>query len=408
MKKIEILILISFLLILGCKKDNPIDDEPEPDPSTENFDITPNFEVLHVFDGEEMELIERTPDNGFITATFNNTNFEVIKLSSTHDVQWRMNFGGSGSDYPKAILVTNDGYIMSSTSNSSDGDVIQNHGGYDSWHFKLSQSGSLLWEQCFGGSGNDGVDGSISIVETGVGDYTMFGHSTSTDGDVSQNNGGFDAWFYKINSSGTIQFEKNYGGGNNDFGRKILKNDAGYVLLLDSESTNGEFNSIGSWVVQINESGSIMWKTFLGGLHSGTIILTTDGGIFAVNSSSTGLLLNKLDINGTILESNSIDIPFAQDRAKHAIETTDGGFIIYGKLNVSNGGEVFLVRTTPLLNKVYEQIYPGNLADIPVSIVKGNSADSYLFQFMTRSKNLPGINYSSFKATVFMELTEEY
>ena len=46
--------------------------------------------------------------------------------------------------------------MFSSYTDSNDGDVSGNHGSGDSWVVKLDTLGTILAQNCYGGSGNDG------------------------------------------------------------------------------------------------------------------------------------------------------------------------------------------------------------------------------------------------------------
>ena len=57
------------------------------------------------------------------------------------------------------------------------------------------------------------------------------GFTLSNDGDVTGNHGLNDIWLVKINSAGTLQWQKCFGGSGDDFGRWIqLTSDGGYLI----------------------------------------------------------------------------------------------------------------------------------------------------------------------------------
>src|SRR6476659_6468485 len=102
-------------------------------------------------------------------------------------IQWQKTLGGSGSDGAYSVKLTSDGgYIIAGVSYSSDGDVTGNHGDYDYWIVKLNSNGTIQWQKSMGGSGYDQAS---SIVQTTDGGYIIAGYSESNDGDVSGNHG---------------------------------------------------------------------------------------------------------------------------------------------------------------------------------------------------------------------------
>ena len=99
----------------------------------------------------------------------------------------------------KAIAHAADGvgYIFSGFSESSNGDVGENHGEWDAWLGRLSNSGELIWEQNYGGTDNDIAE---SIVVTEEGHVLFTGWTSSLDIDIEQNSGSEDLWVVCLES----------------------------------------------------------------------------------------------------------------------------------------------------------------------------------------------------------------
>ena len=101
-------------------------------------------------------------------------------------------FRGSAMKMNLSIQQTNDGgYIVAGYTDSKDGDVSGNHGGADDWIVKLDNLGKIQWQKSLGETGSDGA---LSIEQTKDGGYIVAGFTTSNDGDVSGNHGGWDYW----------------------------------------------------------------------------------------------------------------------------------------------------------------------------------------------------------------------
>ena len=74
-----------------------------------------------------------------------------------------------------SILTASDGgYILSGYSESNDGDVSGNHGLVDSWVVKLNTTGTIVWQKCLGGTKDNGF---YSILPTSDGGYILSGWS---------------------------------------------------------------------------------------------------------------------------------------------------------------------------------------------------------------------------------------
>lgn len=295
-------------------------------------------------------------NNGDATVNHGALDYWVVKLDAIGNIQWQKSFGGSGSDYGTYIQTASDGgYIVGGVSNSTGGDVTGNHNSTDSWILKLDTIGNIQWQKSLGGLGDDSVN---SIQNTADGGYIVAGDSNSIDGDITGNHGGFDYWVVKLDATGNIQWQKSLGGSGNDYGTSIqITVDGGYIIAGDSNSTNGDVTGNHGaedyWVVKIDSAGTIQWQKSFGGLaldKAQSIITTPDDGyiVAGYSSSSDGDVavnqgwydywLIKLDAIGTIQWQKSMG-GSSIDRAQSIQFTSDVGYIIAGH-TYSNNGDV--------------------------------------------------------------------
>ena len=178
------------------------------------------------------------------------------------------NFGGSNGEAARSIQQTTDqGYIIAGNSNSNDGDVGGNSGQFDAWVIKLDENGELEWEKNFGGSDNDAA---YSIQQTANQGYIVAGFSNSNDGDVGGNNGGSDFWIIKLDEDGVLVWEKNFGGSGDDEAYSIQQTtDQGYIIAGSSESNDGDVEANNGeadfWVVKLDIDGALVWENNFGG-----------------------------------------------------------------------------------------------------------------------------------------------
>jgi hypothetical protein len=142
--------------------------------------------------------IQLTTDGGYIMTGYQCESLYVLKINSIGTRLWQKWFGGSNYEGARSIKPTIDGgYIVAGETYSNNVNVTGNHGSYDAWVVRLNSMGDLLWQKCLGGTGFDGAN---SIQTTTDGGYIMAGFNTSTDGDVSGNNGSKDLWVVKLTS----------------------------------------------------------------------------------------------------------------------------------------------------------------------------------------------------------------
>lgn len=254
---------------------------------------------------DEAYSIQQTIDGGYIIAGTSNSidgditenqgssDYWIVKIDEIGTIQWQKSYGGSSWDEARVIQQTTDGgYIVAGNSNSNDGDITGNNGGYDYWIVKIDEIGTIEWEKSLGGSG---VDRAMSIIQTTDGEYIVAGYSDSIDGDVTGNHGYFDYWIVKLGENGTIQWQKTLGGGGEDRAMSIIQTtDGGYVLAGETYSWDGDVTQNNGdydfWIVKIDEFGTIRWQKTYGGSardQAKSIQQTTDSGyIVAGNTRS--------------------------------------------------------------------------------------------------------------------------
>ncbi len=167
--------------------------------------------------------------------------FWVIKISNTGALVWEKSFGGSEIDEARAISQTSDGnYLIVGDTRSNDLNVSLNNGAADLWALKISPNGTVLWEKTFGGSN---FDVGRSISKTQDNGFLISGSSRSSDGNLTTNKGQNDAWLLKINSSGDLEWEKSIGGSETDFFNDVVElNNQTIVAVGDSSSSNGDIS----------------------------------------------------------------------------------------------------------------------------------------------------------------------
>ena len=192
----------------------------------------------------------------------------VIKLNASGVKQWSNYYGGSFTDTAYDAIQTEDnGYMIVGSSDSDDVDILNNKGSYDFWVVKISNTGTLVWEKSFGGSE---IDEAHAISQTADGNYLIVGDTRSNDLDISQNHGAADLWVIKISPEGSLLWEKTLGGTNFDVGRSISKTqDNGFLISGSSRSTDGNLETNkgqnDAWILKINSNGNLEWQKIIGG-----------------------------------------------------------------------------------------------------------------------------------------------
>jgi hypothetical protein len=207
-------------------------------------------------------------NDGDVSGNHGVSDMWLVKLDSSGVLQWQKCFGGTDSDYAQSVDQTNDGgYVVAGWTNSNDGDVTGNHGGSDYWILKIDGFGNLQWQQCLGGTANDVA---YSVEQTTDGGYVVSGRVYSNDGDVTGNHGNYDYWIVKLDAGGNILWQNCLGGTNSEEAVSVRQTfDGGYIIAGWSSSNDGNisvnFGGWDYWLIKLDSQGNIQWQKCLGG-----------------------------------------------------------------------------------------------------------------------------------------------
>lgn len=125
----------------------------------------------------------------------------IVKIDSVGNLIWEKTLGGTGTDWLHYIQQTNDGeYVLAGYTGSDDGDLMGLRGrgiDYDSWIVKLSNIGNMQWQKVMGGTKDDIAR---CVKQTNDNGFIVSGSSGSSNGDLTKNNGKSDFWIVKLSS----------------------------------------------------------------------------------------------------------------------------------------------------------------------------------------------------------------
>ncbi len=238
----------------------------------------------------------------------------VAKIDSIGNFQWGKCIGGSDQDWATSIVATGDsGFIVAGGTTSNDGDFSGNHGQADAWVAKLTPTGDIQWTKCFGG---DTTDKAWVVIQTSDGGYLFTGMSQSTDDEVMGNHGNAgDAWVVKLDPSGNIEWQECVGGSKLDVGFNIIQLSNGdYALLGQTESSDGDIllnhGNEDIMLTILSNSSSVAAKTSLtpGSISlyplPATRIITID---YNLPSATTNLRIEVRNILGMIVSTSIVN-----------------------------------------------------------------------------------------------------
>jgi len=210
--------------------------------------------------------------NGDVTGNHGVYDYWVIKVDKNGNLKWENSFGGTSMDNGLGLSETNDGgMILGGNTGSFDGDVqCEHHSEIDAWVVKLDSLGDIEWERCYGGSNTESV---IRILPREDGSYILLGTTDSDDGDVSGNHGGFDFWVLKIDHEGNIIWQKCFGGSYDDdpiFFKRLSDGNfiAGGLTMSNDGDVSGNHSFEGyrdMWIFKFTPQGDLLWQQCFGG-----------------------------------------------------------------------------------------------------------------------------------------------
>jgi hypothetical protein len=273
-------------------------------------------------------------------------------------LQWQKSIGGTSNDLGRKILQTSDnGYITLGYSFSNDGDIVNNHGLFDIVVVKLNSTGTVEWQKSYGGTGSEIAN---SIQKTADGGYIIAGSTSSNDGDVSGNHGGGDFWIIKISNNGTILWQKCLGGTSSDYPGAIEQTkDGGYIIGGSTGSNDGDVT----------------------------------GNHLASGSGQTDYWVAKLTSIGDIVWQKCYGSNYSET-LQSIIQTADGGYIFSGE-TAGNGGDVtgfhgnvdnWVVKISSIGVMEWQKALGGTGSEIGVDIIQ-NSEGDYIVAGFSSSTN---------------------
>jgi uncharacterized repeat protein (TIGR01451 family) len=194
------------------------------------------------------------------------SDFYVTRVTSAGTLVWQKCFGGTLDDVPLQIVSTenDESVVLSGYVNNGGGDVVGYQGyavGSSTWVLKVSGVGDIIWQQVLNASSVNGFadDGQIGIggaIKTNDAGYLVAAFSGQGSGKTNfhtpalYDSSGTDIWMVKLTSSGTIDWERCFGGYRGDLPRGLpieLSNNEYFVTAATNSSDGDIYVNYGKW-----------------------------------------------------------------------------------------------------------------------------------------------------------------
>ncbi len=342
--------------------------------------------------------------------------------------------GGSLNETLNCTYPTTDGgYILGGQTISSNGDISGSRKGLsDALIVKINAAGSIEFQVSLGGSRDDII---TSIKETSDQGFIVLGTTASTDGDFSTNHGGNDIFVTKLSKTGSIQWNKCFGGTLDEkSGEMVVSSEGGYLFTGSAKSFNGDLTGespidADGWIVKITNTGSIAWHILPSGtftdickaakqLPNKNYVVVGNIGSAAGANQREDIFTTLIDPTGNIIGQMSMG-GTRQDLASSLEVTPDGGFVILGKSNSNNGTitknqgdfDVWILKMTQNLQLDWQKTFGGSAVDGGAGTdtyggIQATDDGGYVFTSSTNSKNgdieLPTTAWTGSQARVWV------
>ncbi|MGA1975736.1 MAG: hypothetical protein ABSG92_08875 [Conexivisphaerales archaeon] len=361
---------------------------------TRGGDPPPTVEWDSVYGGtgpDTGQSAVQTSDGGFVLAGDTNSygvssqQAWLVRTDSTGNVIWNYTYGGTAGNYVEKVVAAGDGGFVVAGYTNSTGAIgytpARGAGGYDAWLFKVSSTGSLTWEKLFGGASNDYI---YSVQKTSDGGYILVG------GTYSSGAGGEDVWLIKTDSDGNMQWSKTYGTASDDVGYAVAQtSDGGYII-------GGSTMSSGSgdvYFIKTDASGNLQNSTIFGGAGVdaayGVAQAAGGGYIIEANTKSFGtgasrIWMLKLDTSLSTVWNYTYGTS-VDTYGYSLLQSADGGLLVAGSISNSTFGlQVFIMKTDSQGSQIWNMTFGGAKDDVAYSITPTGS-DGYIVAAATAS-----------------------
>ncbi len=166
--------------------------------------------IVSTNDGGFYLIGTTTSNDGDVSGFMYYNDIWIFKADINGDIIWQKCFGGYAFDVSYDAKLTLDGGLLFSGYSVSNDSlfVIGTHGGNDIWVAKIDSIGDLQWGKSLGGSFNDV---GTSILQLDANNFIVAAETQSSDDDIVFNHGSKDIWIAKLIDNGVSIYENEIG-----------------------------------------------------------------------------------------------------------------------------------------------------------------------------------------------------
>lgn len=283
----------------------------------------------------------------------------IFRIDNDGKLQWELRFGGDGDDEINDLFPNTDSTLIVVGSSNSFGD-----GSMDVYMANVSVQGEVIWSTALPdafGLDNTGQ----SVIQTQDGGYAIIGTAQNPNNDNS-----LDLYLAKVSASGSLEWDEYYGGTNLDRGFDLVELDNGDLILCGATRSFGA-GSDDVYYLRTNSQGDVTWEKYWGGLTGdlGKGIVYDGNNTLAISGKSEtqtipqgNMLLLKTDLNGEPLNSFVFGGDVRDEESNALISLGDDFYALAGSnfYLPTQSSSLYVVKVDPLGN-TFSNYIKGNV-----------------------------------------------
>ncbi|MFX1488264.1 MAG: hypothetical protein ACFFBI_03890, partial [Promethearchaeota archaeon] len=261
----------------------------------------------------------------------------IRKLSSGGATQWTRTWGGSESDVARATALDSSGNVYLGGLTWSYG-----AGQADSLLIKYSSTGTLQWNQTYGGSTSEWVNSMIIDSFDNIFLAGGYQYNDTTD---------YDSYLIKVDKNGVEQWSRSWGGAGDEIGDSVALDSSQNVYVVGSTSSYGAgYEDL--FLLKYNNYGDLIWNITYGTENNeeGWPILIdwqdsiyVGGEFYDMQTYDSSIFIAKFNQNGNQLWNMTYDI-------------TDTTEYLYD-MKMSSSGDIYLTGGEYFSGTTYMDVY---------------------------------------------------
>lgn len=308
----------------------------------------------------------------------------LTRLDRYGNIRWTKYYGDTLNNFGGYLNLTSDGQLVICGETQSPANLL------DAFLMKLDTSGNVTWYRTYSTNVNESFR---HVEETQDGGFIMTGFQN----DFSGSN---DTYIVKTNPAGMVQWERNFGGTDNDYGFLTHQLPNGtFITSSDTRSSgNGGYDVE---LIHLDQQPATIWDfTYGNAWQNGCqgLLITGSGKFLSYGETEVGSFspfdgfMELIDTSG-VSEWRYTFGGNVSDAAFSTVENGDGTFTFTGYSNSFNNGnplDLWVTRVDTSGNMLWTRNYGGNGIDIGYEIIKsldngylicGHRSDSTNTQF---------------------------